>query len=204
MVYERGGMMEEIKGTTIVDGIRCGHLQSEVEAIKKLINHYKVSVFVEVGVHEGGLSYQLIPWLKKSCLYVGVEINCQIVVPRVKELFTVDHSAILFCKDYRDLSLAPYENAMVMVYCDNGNKAEEMKFLSPLIKTGDAIMCHDYCDSDDFVYIPEIGDYGKPDVSPKPEVHYKDLEFLRNDTFKPFPKGLLNDTRLAGFVRTKK
>jgi cephalosporin hydroxylase len=202
MVYEGGGIMEEIKGTTIVDGIRCGHLQSEVEAIKRIIEFYKPDTFVELGVHEGGLAYQLIPAFPNT-LYIGVEINCQIVVPRVKIMFEGNPNDLLLCRDCLDPTIMYATKGKTLIYCDNGHKTEEMKFFAPLIKVDDIIMCHDYCKDDYYNYIPEIGDYGKPDTIPVPEVHYKDLEFLRNKKFKSLPEQLLYETRIAGYIRTE-
>src|SRR5271157_3522387 len=112
--------MEEIRGTTIIDGIRCGHLQSEVEAIKRIIAYYEPDTFVELGVHEGGLAYQLIPTFPEM-FYIGVEINCQIVVDKVKRVMDNSHNAILVCRDCMNSDIMVAANRRTLVYCDNGH-----------------------------------------------------------------------------------
>lgn len=60
-------------------------------------------------------------------------------------------------------------NLPVFVYCDNGSKVEELKYIAPLLKRGDIIGTHDYptevpmgfVPSDEYELITEYDDYIK-------------------------------------------
>lgn len=53
-----------------------------------------------------------------------------------------------------------------LILCDGGNKIQEFQTYSPLLRSGDVIMCHDYSDDDDKFWqlAGELGWKGTPEV----------------------------------------
>jgi hypothetical protein len=66
--------LQPVAGTEIVDDIRLGHTWNEYNVLKDFILNENPKWFIEVGVHEGGLSYLLLPELDLG--YIGIEIDC--------------------------------------------------------------------------------------------------------------------------------
>lgn len=197
--------MEEIIGTEIIhpQEIRLGHTWHEAKVIRDYIWNITANdpwSFFEVGVHEGGLAYWLLPqflsWQMPdgTLHYVGIEINCGIVRTEVLSLFNPEHDAELICQDclvdiHRILSHNKPGNRII--YCDNGHKAEELVAYAPHCQSGDILMAHDFWDG-----IRQVR--GVPE--PHPEVLPADIEFLENDpTFERLPEELFKETRIIGF-----
>ena len=59
--------LEKIVGVEIIDAngdeIRLGHTFYEVEVLRDFILQENPDHFIEIGIHEGGLSYLLLPVL---------------------------------------------------------------------------------------------------------------------------------------------
>lgn len=141
-------IMETIVGTEIVDGHRLGHTWHEVCVLKAFINHFRPDVFAEIGVHEGVLSQILIPFVPKY--YIGVEINCQIVLPEVQNLYHERwETTNLVCGDCFEEDIIfniTHQKGIKMIYCDGGNKARELDVYHIFMNPGDIIMTHDFND----------------------------------------------------------
>jgi hypothetical protein len=195
-------MREYIRGTEVIDDIRLGHMMNEVEAIKKIVYLYKPDTFVEVGVHEGGLSYLLIPYFDNKVYYVGVEIDRKVVVPQVQKLYGPGYFSFLYYGDCLNPTLLDTVRiGKTLVYCDNGHKLKEMEFFAPLVKRDDLLLCHDYLDPDRKMEGVLEG-YGKTDLLSPPEVHKSELKFLFDSyDFVPIPEAFLTGTRIMGFIR---
>lgn len=192
--------MEEIIGTEIIhpEEIRLGHIWHEINVLNQVIFDYLPYTFIEIGVHEGGLAYCLIPITSTDynppVYYIGIELNCGIVKPQVIELFGSAQSSVLLCKDcMSDIPhiIAHCKPGIKLIYCDNGHKAEELKAYAPYCKSGDILMAHDFWDG-----VRQVR--GVPE--PHPEVLPADIEFLENDpTFERLPEELFKETRIIGF-----
>ena len=89
--------MEDILGTEIYEGMRLGHIWHEIAALDEIIQLIQPDWFVEVGIHEGGLTYFLLSKYKFN--YIGIEINCGIIKPKVKALINTQDNARLICAD---------------------------------------------------------------------------------------------------------
>jgi hypothetical protein len=192
------GRLERVMGTNIIhlphdEEIRLGHTWYEVEQIDNIILFEHPDWFVEVGVHEGGLSYLLIPeypWLK----YLGIELHCDLIQPAVKKLFT-DPGKELWGGDCFSTTIL-YKVAELhkkIIYCDGGNKVAELVAYKHLCQKGDLIFAHDYHDGKRKV--KEI-----PFAEINHEVVPADVMHLDNDpTFERYNEGMLCETRIIGW-----
>lgn len=194
--------LEYVAGTEIVDDIRLGHFFHEVEIIKHIIRITKPRWFIEIGIHEGGLSYLLIPSLPPY-QYVGIEIDYSIIRPEVIELYKNQVLVKDDCFSQSILDRISSLDGRKVIYCDGGNKVKELRTYSPLCKPRDLIMCHDYWDRDR--YLEDFPRYGIDLDSPKPEVLEEDVRFL--DGSNDFCRLWIDDlykTRICAWMRTDK
>jgi hypothetical protein len=188
--------LQPVAGTEIVDDIRLGHTWDEYNVLKDFILNENPKWFIEVGVHEGGLSYLLLPELDLG--YIGIEIDCGIVRPAVVEMYKTYPKADLFCVDcFSDViafQVSHLENKII--YCDGGNKSLELQHFDKFCVSGDIIMAHDYHDG-----IRKVA--GVLDTY-QPEVHPKDILHLStNETFERLSEHEFKETRIVGFRKIK-
>lgn len=191
------GRLEEIPGVSIIDDIRLGHTFYEVNVLKKIIKEYQPLNFFEIGVHEGGLSYLLIPQMPLDCHYTGIEINCGFVQPKVYEMYqNIAHSSLI-CLDCFNEAIFTFIqwSSHKIIYCDGGNKAKEILHFKEACNSGDIILCHDYYD-------------GKRIVKDVPldrlvaEVTVDDIQCYEQDqSFERMPEDLLKKTRMIGWKK---
>jgi len=130
-------------------GISVAHTWAEVGVLLDLVNRYHVTRFVELGMHVGGLTSVLYPFLlhKPGFRYLGIEIDEGLVTDTVKSLpemsflwgdclsMDVRRQVELFTKSTPSISF---------VYCDNGNKPKEFEAYAPILRPHDIIAAHDY------------------------------------------------------------
>ena len=178
--------LEKIIGTEIIDDIRLGHTWYEFGVLYLLIDSQLAlgnsTTFVEIGVHEGGLSYMLIPKFPELN-YFGVEICCELIRPEVKQLYLNAEKATLICSDcYSDLVASVLKGiTQKIVYCDGGGKAKELKHFKALCNPGDILASHDYHDGkSELVSIPPENFPDLIEVSPEDIVHME-----MDKTFEP-------------------
>ena len=190
------GRLEPIIGTNIVDDIRLGHTWHEVSVIKQIIETENPSWFIEVGVHEGGLSYLLIPQYIEL-KYLGIELYCDLVRPNVREVYK-EFGQELHCGDCFDPALIARIQSLEgkkVIYCDGGNKVAELKAYKYACNHGDLIFCHDYHDRKRLVR--EV-----PPEHVHPEVRPEDVEHMYDaGLFVDFYESVLKETRIAGWMR---
>ena len=173
-------------GTEIIDDIRLGHTWYEFGVLYLLVDSQFTSgnskTFVEIGVHEGGLSYMLIPRFPKLN-YIGVELRCDFVRPKVRQLYLNNEQAGLICDDCYSDSIASILDNLThkIIYCDGGGKAKELEHFKPLCHPGDILLSHDYHDgSSAVVGVPPEYFPDSPEVTPKDIVH-----MIEDETFEP-------------------
>jgi hypothetical protein len=170
--------LQEIVGTEIVNDIRLGHTWKEYEVLKQFIFDRQPAWFVEVGIHEGGLPYLLLPLLG-DIRYFGIELDCRIIRPEVRKMFEFYENAYYMCDDCFSETVFDSVGALgnKIIYCDGGNKVEELKHFKNLCKPHDIILSHDFWDGDrkvDSVEEPH------PEVLPMDVVHLDlDETFVR-------------------------
>src|SRR4030042_1609071 len=192
------GRLEKIIGVEIIktenDEIRLGHTWHEIETLEYFIVREKPSHFMQIGVHEGGLSYILIP--RMFCYYTGIEINCKAIRPDVIKVYTqyID-TATLICSDCFNSSTYNYLSSLEnkIIYCDGGHKAQEIAYFKSLLLIGDIIMCHDFYDG-----TREVRGVPKENISI--EVTGNDIQIYENDTaFERLPEDIFGETRIIGW-----
>lgn len=190
--------MEEILGTVISEGMRLGHTWHELAVIFEAIETYQPKWFVEVGIHEGGLTYALLQAFNFD--YIGIEINCGIIRPKVKALVDSKKNAQIICGDC--FSSAPMGFVETLsqcgngiIYCDGGDKAKEVFIYSVLLNSGDIIMAHDYTD-----FERVVKDWEDYKTSGRGEVVPKDVEFLYEFCDK-LPEEMFKQTRIIAFMK---
>jgi len=190
--------LEKIIGVEIIktgnDEIRLGHSWHEVRVLMKFIKEQRPKHFIEVGIHEGGLSYLLVP--KLLCYYTGIEIDCNIIRRDVIDIYEqYIHTAALICLDcFSDVVydiIKPLENKII--YCDGGHKAQEIAYFKSLLSAGDIIMCHDFYDG-----TREVRNVPKENISI--EVTANDIQLYEKDVeFRRLPEEIFNETRIIGW-----
>jgi hypothetical protein len=188
------GRLQPIIGVEIINDIRVGQSWHEVDVIERLIKQRKPVNFIEIGVHEGGLSYILIP--KMLCYYLGVEIDCNLIRPEVYEVYKqYVMTAQLMCIDCFDSRV--YNNLDLMdnkiIYCDGGHKAKEIAHFKSACHPGDIIMCHDFYDGTRTVR-------GVPIENISIEVTTSDIQIYESDVaFERLPEDMFKETRIIGW-----
>lgn len=150
-------------------GILVGHTWMEVGLILDFINTARITRFVEIGVHKGGLCAILAHATEHLSFfhYLGIEINPDIIHESVKKLFhpimdlrdirqlIVDdackHEVINTVSDWIHRSAGP-----ALIYCDGGDKPKEFGLYAPVIRAGDFIAAHDW----------DYGGYARAEIGP--------------------------------------
>ena len=186
--------LQPVMGTEIVDDIRLGHTWDEYYVLENFIKTQKPLWFIEVGVHEGGLSYKLIPELS-GINYLGIEINCGIVRPAVKDIYTHYFNAELMCSNCFSSTVAikVSEKKNKIIYCDGGNKVKELQHFKHMCHPGDIIMSHDFWDGDRKIKgVDEI----HPEVLPMDVLH---LDV--SDDFVRLDETIFKNTRIIGWKK---
>lgn len=186
--------LEPIIGVEIINDIRVGHTFYELEVLEKFIQDQNPKAFVEIGVHEGGMSYILVPKLPQV-YYVGIELHCDLIRPVVKSMYSKCEHASLLCMD----CFTPWIHEFIsglknkIVYCDGGAKAREILHFKDTIHPGDIIMCHDFYDGKRKVR-------GVPKTNISVEVTPNDTEIYDFDSqFERLPEEIFKETRIVGW-----
>jgi hypothetical protein len=186
--------LEPIVGTNIVDDIRLGQTYTEVGVVAGLIKAVKPEWFVEIGVHEGGLSYLLIPMFSGKLNYFGVEIDLRLVRPAVMEIYA-QHRQTLLQEDCFNSALIARISSLPkkIIYCDGGNKVAELLTYKFACHPGDLILTHDYHDG-----VREVAEVPAEHVHP--EVLPRDIQhMLVDDRFVPVDEEILKNTRIMAW-----
>lgn len=190
------GRLERIIGTNIIttpqrEEIRLGHTWHEVEVLEAIVEREHPRFFVEIGIHEGGLAYLLLPKLKET-YYIGVDNFRDYIRPEVWGVLAKSKGEIRIC-DCFDQELMFYLACLrgKVIYCDGGNKVEEVKRFRDICHPGDMIFCHDYWDGKRVVReVPK----GQVHVEVRPE----DVAHM-SEGFEPYSESYLRETRIAGW-----
>lgn len=189
---------DEIPGSiSLPYGIKTSHTWHEIGQVLRIINDYDIDMFVELGTHVGGLATVLLPISQyRDFTYFGVERDATIIHPGIRDRVFIAN-ILEYMEPIRQLKL----NHKSFIYCDGGNKIQEMWSYFQILSSGDIIACHDYFDYQNVIGLSGFGtDDGK--CGCKPEVKHKDLDFLfDNAEFDILPDYLLDGTRIMGFIK---
>lgn len=134
-------------------GIVASQTWEQVCNYLQIIDEHQVKLFVELGIHLGGLASVMIARVQymEDFSYMGVEINPQLIDQRVIDTATVTDRAWIWEGDClsndvksRVSTAIQSTGGKAFVLCDNGNKPAEIDAYAPLIRPGDYIAAHDY------------------------------------------------------------
>lgn len=194
------GRLERVMGTNIIhcdqdEEIRLGHTWYEIERWDEIIERYSPEWFIEIGTHEGGFSWLMIPQ-HRQVNYMGVELYSYLIRPPVLKLYE-QHAprTVLHIGDCFDLSLKVGLSQLgrKIIYCDGGNKVQELHHFLSCLNPGDLLFSHDYWDGNRKV--EEI-----PSGQVNCEVRPEDIADLDADpTLERYPESYLARTRLIGW-----
>ncbi len=186
--------LEPVAGTNILfvdnDEIRLGHTWHEVDVIKRIIRKEDPEWFIEIGVHEGGLSKLLIPEYI-DMHYLGIELDTSLTREIVKQTYRdFGHELLgLNCFDINLLSRVA-KLPRKIIYCDGGNKSQELMAYKHCMQKGDLIFTHDFWDGIRKVHsVSEV----------HPEVYPLDILHMDTSEFERYPEKVLRATRIVGW-----
>ena len=123
----------------------CNYLQA--------IEEYHIKLFVELGIHKGGLAAVMLARTEyvSDFHYLGVEIDRERVDWRVRDNILGNPRADAIYGDCLSDSVKftvsntiQQAGGKVFLLCDNGNKSCEIDAYAPLIRPGDYLAAHDY------------------------------------------------------------
>ena len=200
-MHPRWKTKDEFPGSiSLPYGVKTSHTWHEIGAILRVINDYDVMTFVELGFHVGGLGTIVSgrsKWMP-NFQYMGYDLEFANVDSMVARLLSVRQGNIF--ENIDEIYSLAKDNGKVLIYCDNGDKAREMREFSKHLQSGDIIMCHDYYDGQEVVGLEDFGD--GDGCGCVPEVIVDDIQFLLDDrTFDIVPEELLYGTRIIGFIK---
>ncbi len=126
----------------------------DIGALLHIIQAAGISMVVEIGVDQGGLSALLLAYAGYSAAqvgypalsYLGIDINldtvCQTVRERNPRSFI---EADAFAPEIiRSIQMAIAPEARALIFCDGGDKPREIRTYGPILRSGDLILAHDY------------------------------------------------------------
>lgn len=160
---------KQVTGFTTYKGIMLQQHENYQIAFSKLLETTKPSRILEIGTGSGGLTLFLRDKLNELGLrethIKSYDINSTIFDPNIHDLNNLELSkenlfvgGNEFILERKDL-ISPYiqSEGLTIVLCDGGNKIKEFNQISTLLKSGDIIMAHDYCESNE-LFISEYRD----------------------------------------------
>lgn len=150
---------KQVTGFTSYKGIMLQQHEDYQTVFSKLLEDTKPARILEIGTGAGGLTLFLRDKLNEIGLretYIkSYDVNTTSFDNNVHDLTNLELSkenlfggGNEFILERGDL-IEPYikSEGLTIVLCDGGNKIKEFNQISPLLKSGDIIMAHDYCEN---------------------------------------------------------
>lgn len=150
---------KQVTGFTSYKGIMLQQHEDYQSVFSKLLETSKPARILEIGTGAGGLTLFLKDKLNeiglKETYILSYDINTTNFDSTVHDLTNLELSKENLFGGGNDFILQrndliePYikSEGLTIVLCDGGNKIKEFNQISPLLKGGDIIMAHDYCDN---------------------------------------------------------
>ena len=148
-----------VTGFTSYRGIMLQQHEDYQSIFSKLLENTKPARILEIGTGAGGLTLFLQDKLNeiglKETYILSYDVNTTNFDSNIYDLTNLELSkenlfggGNEFILNRKDLIESYIKNiGMTIVLCDGGNKIKEFTQISPLLKEGDIIMAHDYCDN---------------------------------------------------------
>jgi cephalosporin hydroxylase len=130
--------------TAVPFGIPIAQTWLQLGSLFQDLEKFHICFFVELGVYMGGLADLML--VRQSCIpnfhYYGVQLLADELDERI--LPHIKIGDVLNSEIIQEVKSMIASNKTTMVYCDAGNKNEEMRVYAPLLKPGDYLRSHDY------------------------------------------------------------
>ena len=144
-----------LTGCSAFEGITAMQHEGAFNAFGQMLPIVKPARILEIGTASGGLCL----YLRRKLNEIGLE---QSPIKTFDIFETGTHSVLknepgiemiydnIFSQDYLSLANPQLIDSFIqqpgttLVLCDGGNKIQEFKLVSPMLKSGDIIMAHDY------------------------------------------------------------
>jgi len=158
-------------------GIAVAHTWLQIAALLWGIEEFGIETFIELGTYLGGLGSILLPGAAYGKFaYLSIERDAGVVDVRFRQEVEklADHRrAALWSGDVFDPEMVESVRLKVqqaegptLIYCDDGNKPQELRTYAALLRVGDYIGAHDYPGEvkvEDFQ--PLLSQYGLEEVT---------------------------------------
>jgi len=184
--------MKQITGRFIYKSIPIQQHEEIKTPFYELLKTIKPKQILEIGTASGGLTLMLRDVLNELNLNdsiirtYDIEQRHYLSYPKGKDIEVIIKNA--FNSEYTELIELDEINSFInregatVVLCDGGNKINEFKMLSDLLKSGDVIMAHDYCANEDV-----FNDEFKGKIWDWLEIKDTDIELsVKKNKLKPF------------------
>lgn len=127
-----------------VDGILTAQTNNVAGPFLNILSEF--DIIIEIGTYTGAFTLWLDRNRASNTKLVSYDINpSYLKIPnkldfRVKDCFQEDTK-----KEIKEL----IDSGRTLLLCDGGNKHREFKTFASMLKVGDVVMLHDYCDSEE-------------------------------------------------------
>lgn len=151
--------MKQITGRFIYKNIPIQQHEKIENTFRKLFESVKPKQILEIGTASGGLTLMLRDLLNELGLIDTIirsydvenkhylnDYNQYGLEVIIKNVFNPEYNELIELNEIKNFIK---RDGQTIVLCDGGNKINEFKILSGLLKSGDVIMAHDYCENEE-------------------------------------------------------
>lgn len=136
------------------DGVQAIHCKAEFLQLDALICEHKPKRILEFGTCAGALTLMLGAWAKMSnaLVFTNDLFDVTSLETKIKLAYLpviIGRANELTPRELLSLSEFLDTDEKLFVYCDGGHKAQELRQVSRMLKSGDVIACHDFERSDE-------------------------------------------------------
>lgn len=130
-----------------IEGLYAAQLPQTPDIFKPIIKDYQL--IIEIGTNRGGFALWLYQNKKETTELISLEINpAEIKIPTNHPIHQHIHIQNALDPQYIIKIKEKIQNTgKTLILCDGGNKIDEFKTYSQILKPQDTIMLHDYADS---------------------------------------------------------
>lgn len=148
---------------------------------KEFLN--KFDTIVEIGTYNGGLSSWVYDNKTEDCTFVTYDIDINLRASNINGKIDTRIQDCFSENAFNDIVTMIENGGKTLVLCDGGNKPKEFNEFSKYLKSGDHIMCHDYCkDETNYNYVALFWQWPY-----SIETFYKDIEeAVNNNDLEPY------------------
>ena len=153
---------------------------------------------IEIGTFTGAFTYWLYQNKLESCQITSYDIN-----PDYLEVESFGDTRLEICDCFEPESILQIKSILkepkrTLLLCDGGDKETEFKIFARFLKSGDVIMLHDYCETEE-----EYEKIKKElNWTTDSESHYKNLErYLPELNLKPFLYDAFKQVLWGSFIK---